>query len=292
MSPPMTAFTPNNSSDSSNGLSGFLHKHRFGLRRLHSLMGVIFGGYIVVHLLVNATLLQANFPALFGGDKVPSDVYQSQVDKIHDLPFLVAIEWTAILIPLLFHAGYGILVAISGRQNVTSYGYPKNWAYTLQRASSWVLLLFIAFHVLTMKGVIGGDFGDRVTFIPGLATQTTVNHMHAAWWVGWVIYPIGILAATFHLSNGFWTAGITWGLTITAQAQRLWGFACVGLFAFTTLCGFGSLAATLAAEPDFDGIAAIKQDERLYKEYLDRETPVPGYGELLDDVGDAVTDDN
>ncbi|MEM7809326.1 MAG: hypothetical protein AAF561_14545 [Planctomycetota bacterium] len=275
----MTAFTPSsNASAKPNPVTAFLETHRFALRRLHSLMGVVFGGYIVVHLLVNATLLQSAFPGIFGGDKVPADVYQSQVDKIHDLPFLVAIEWTAILIPLIFHAGYGILVAIAGRPNVTSYGFAKNWAYTAQRATSWVLLLFIAFHVLTMKGVIGGEFGDRVTFIPALATQTTVNHMHAAWWVGWVIYPIGILAATFHLSNGFWTAGITWGLTITAQSQKLWGLACAGLFVFTTACGLGSLGATLAAEPDFEGITEVIQGERTYEEYRSATTP-SSYGE-------------
>jgi len=52
--------------------------HRqFLLRRLHSLTGLIFGGYILVHLLVNATLIQGNNP----------DVFQEQVNKIHSLPF-------------------------------------------------------------------------------------------------------------------------------------------------------------------------------------------------------------
>src|SRR4029078_158998 len=31
-------------------------KHHFLLRRLHSLTGIVFGGYLVVHLTVNATL--------------------------------------------------------------------------------------------------------------------------------------------------------------------------------------------------------------------------------------------
>jgi succinate dehydrogenase / fumarate reductase cytochrome b subunit len=228
-------------------LAGFLHQHRFALRRLHSLMGVFFGGYIIVHLLINATLLQASFPWLFG--KAEADVYQAQVTQIHSLPFLIAIEIFFIILPITFHAVYGILVAISGRSNVSDYGYAKNWAYTLQRATSWVLLLFIAFHVLSFKGFTPFLFGGALTFNAEYATQTAINHMHAAWWIGWVVYPIGILAATFHLSNGFWTAGITWGLTITAASQRIWGVACVGLFLFTTACGFGSLASTLAAEP-------------------------------------------
>ena len=237
------------------GVASFLNRHRFALRRLHSLSGIVFGGYIVVHLLVNATLLQSTLPFLFG---VEGDVYQNQVDKIHDVPFLVAVEWSAIYLPILFHGIYGTLVAVGGRPNVGSYGYPKNWAYTAQRVTSFILLAFIAFHVLTMKGVFGGSFGTHLAFNPHEATQTTVNHMQAAWWVGWVVYPIGILAATFHLANGFWTAGITWGLTITAASQKLWGWACVGLFLFVTACGFGTLFATLAAEPDF---SAYQSDE-------------------------------
>ena len=243
-----------------NPIAGFLDRHRFGLRRLHSLTGLLFGGYVVVHLLVNATLLQTAFPVLFGGDKVSGDIYQGQVDKIHELPFLVVVEWIFIIFPLLFHGVYGTLVAFSGRHNVQNYGYGKNWAYTAQRASSIVLLAFLAFHVLSMKGLFLGDLGDELTFNPKLATATTVNHMHAAWWVGYLIYPVGILAATFHLANGFWTAGITWGLTITGQSQKIWGLACVGLFAFTTLCGFGSLAAALAQGPYEGPIVEEAQD--------------------------------
>ena len=263
---------------------GFLDNHRFALRRLHSLAGVVFGGYIVVHLLVNATLIEAAFPGLFM-DR--GDIYQDQVDIIHGLPFLIALEWFAIFLPIIFHAVYGTLVAFAGKPNVTSYGYAKNWAYTAQRATSFILLAYIAFHVLTMKGVFGGEFGDRVTFNPEYATITTVNHLHAAWWIGWVVYPIGILAATFHLANGFWTAGITWGLTITAQSQKLWGLACVGLFAFTTFCGFASLGSALAAEPMFDGYAEEAQDER---EPLPAE--VGGPGALLNKVTEPLRDED
>ena len=33
-------------------------RHHFFIRRLHSLTGLVFGGYLVVHLLVNATLIE------------------------------------------------------------------------------------------------------------------------------------------------------------------------------------------------------------------------------------------
>jgi succinate dehydrogenase / fumarate reductase cytochrome b subunit len=211
----------------------------FLYRRLHSLTGLVFGGYLVVHLLVNATLIEGT-----RHDGQPS-VFQAQVDKIHSLPFLVGIEVTFIYLPILYHTAYGIWITLTGKPNVANYPYGKNWFYVLQRASAVVLVFFMLFHVLGMKGVFGGNVGKALTFAPLHATQSTVNHFHAAWWVGWVVYPIGILASCYHLANGFWTAAITWGLTISASAQKRWGLVCAGLFALTLGCGLTALAATL-----------------------------------------------
>lgn len=206
-------------------------QYHFLFRRLHSLTGILFGGYIIVHLLVNATLLEGS---RYDGNPT---VFQQQVDKIHSLPWLFLIEWTAIYLPLIYHTVYGIWIAVTGQPNVGSYGYLKNWFYVAQRVTAIILVFFILFHVLSMK--IGGSV---FSFVPvELAHESTVAHLQSYWWVGWLVYPIGILAATFHLSNGFWTAAITWGLTTTKAAQRRWGLACAGLFLFTTACGFAAL---------------------------------------------------
>ena len=221
-------------------VKGIGGKYQFQLRRLHSLTGIIFGGYVVVHLLVNATLVEG---ARYAGEPT---VYQLQVDAIHSLPLLVAIEWFAIYLPLLYHTVYGIYIGVTGQPNAVRYGYGKNWAYTMQRLSSYVLVGFVLFHVLAFKGVFGGEIGAALTFVPiEYATESTVNHLNAAWWVGYVIYPIGILAATYHLSNGFWTAAITWGLTVSKKAQQRWGLVCLGIFALTTVSGFVALASAL-----------------------------------------------
>jgi succinate dehydrogenase / fumarate reductase cytochrome b subunit len=93
-------------------------RSHFLLRRLHSLTGIVFGGYLVVHLLINAAIAQ-------GGN-----VYQTQVDKIHDLPFLPVIEWTFIYLPILFHTAYGCGSPSPGQPNVNRYSYGKNWFYS------------------------------------------------------------------------------------------------------------------------------------------------------------------
>jgi succinate dehydrogenase / fumarate reductase cytochrome b subunit len=214
-------------------------RYHFLLRRLHSLTGIVFGGYLVVHLLVNATLIEGS-----RHDGAPT-VYQIQVDKIHSLPLLPVVETLFIYLPILYHTVYGMWITFTGQPNVGHYPYSKNWFYFFQRVSAIVLVFFMLFHVLGMKGLFGGNMGKALTFAPLHATQSTVNHFKAAWWIGYVVYPVGILASCYHLANGFWTAGITWGLTISAHAQRRWGLACSGLFAVTFLCGITALVATL-----------------------------------------------
>jgi len=205
------------------------------VRRLQSLTGLMFGGYLLVHLFVNATIAQ-------GGSH-----YQQQVDKIHSLPFLQAIEWTAIFLPLLFHAVYGIWIAVNGRPNVGNYPYTRNSLYLLQRLSAAVILLFVLFHVLSLKYQM---FGTELAFVPeGGALSSIARHMHASWLLPAVIYPIGIVAVTSHTANGLWTAAITWGLTISAASQRRFGQICVGLFVAMTIIGMVSVIAAARLAP-------------------------------------------
>jgi succinate dehydrogenase / fumarate reductase cytochrome b subunit len=206
----------------------------FLLRRLHSLTGILFGGYLMVHLLVNATLIQGQHP---------HDVFAEQVNKIHSLPFLLAIEWTFIYLPLIFHSVYGIWITFEGRPNLFDYPYGKNTYYTLQRISAMIILGFVLFHVLGMKGW----FGDTLEFQygPGQAAASTARHINAHWIITWVVYPLGVLASCFHLANGFWTAAISWGLTISAKAQQRWGWVCAGIFVFSFGCGITAWVAAI-----------------------------------------------
>lgn len=209
-------------------LGGRLH---FLLRRLHSLTGLVFGGYLVVHLIVNATLIEGTV----GGN----NIYQLQVDKIHALPFLWAFEWIFIFLPIIYHTFYGIWITLTGQPNVISYGYKKNWFYLLQRISAVIIALFLFFHVLGMKGLLG----QGLKFDAAHATESVAAHFHSNAMVLWVVYPIGILASCYHLANGLWTAGITWGVTVSAGAQRRWGYVCAVLFVFTMACGILAMIA-------------------------------------------------
>jgi succinate dehydrogenase / fumarate reductase cytochrome b subunit len=200
----------------------------FGARRLHSLTGLIFGGYLIVHLIVNATLLH-------GGR-----AFQVQVDKLESVPLVRVVEWVLIYLPSLYHTAYGTVITVAGRPNVQRYVYMKNWLCLLQRISGVVIAAFLVFHVLSLRF---GFFGSRLTFDTENATFSIWRHMNVHWTLTYVVYPIGIAASCFHLANGYWTAAITWGLTVSDGAQRRWGWMCTLLFIVTFVLGMAALVA-------------------------------------------------
>jgi len=44
-----------------------------------------------------------------------------------------------------------------------------------------------------------------------------------------IVYLIGITATVWHLANGVWLFLVDWGVTIGERAQRLAGYACIGI---------------------------------------------------------------
>jgi succinate dehydrogenase cytochrome b subunit len=207
-------------------------KHHFLFRRLHSLAGIFFGLYVIVHLLVNATLIEGT---------QPTNIYNLQVQKIHSLPFLIGIEWTLIFIPILYHTIYGLWITFTGQPNLGRYPYSKNIFYFFQRLTALLLIFLLTFHVLAMKGVFGAS--SPLTFDPNHATVTAIRAITAYSFVSYVVYPLFVICACYHLANGFWAAAVTWGLAISAQAQRRWGWVCFVLFLFTFTCGMLALIA-------------------------------------------------
>ena len=127
--------------------------HRpFLMRKLHSLSGVVpVGGFMCFHLWENARALQGQAQ------------FDEAVSGINHMPYLPLLEWGLILLPLLFHAGYGVKLALEGKPNVGHYTYSRNWMYTLQRTTGLIAFAFIAFHLWeywTQK-VLGNDLHSK-----------------------------------------------------------------------------------------------------------------------------------
>jgi succinate dehydrogenase / fumarate reductase, cytochrome b subunit len=222
----------------------FFRRNEFLIRRLHSLSGLIpVGAYMCVHLMTNASLLAG------------ADVFQDKVFLIHSLPFLPAIEWAFIFLPILFHAGVGVWIATTGKSNVQNYKFTSNRRYSWQRITGYIAFIFIFVHVFHLHGWFHNDAWLKgvaeplgmAQFKPYNAASTLAVAMTGFLWP--LFYLIGVLACTYHLANGVWTAGITWGVWISPTSQRWASYVCSVFGLFIGLLGISSLVAAKTTDP-------------------------------------------
>ena len=238
-----------------------LARNQFLVKRLFSLTGLFFGGYVIVHLLTNASLLAG------------VATFQSSVDRIHDLgPALPIIEWVFLFIPILFHSLVGWMVIAGAVPNLSVYRYASNVRYTLQRVTAIILFFFILGHVLHMHQ-LGAAFGGA-RFKPEAASSSLAEALQSALWVQ-LFYALGVLSAAFHLGNGIWTAGITWGLWTTPAGQKRANYFAVACGVLITLAGFGAMAG--AQKVDIQQAKIIEQRIEYFRRALRGEVAVePG----------------
>ena len=215
----------------SNRHAGFFDRHYFLLRRLHSLSGIFpIGAFLLVHLTTNASIVWGDWlnPAHHGHAGV--ETFQHEVDFIYNLPALVLMEWGLLFFPIIFHSVLGMYFAFSGRTNVDRYPYQNNWRYTLQRLSGYLGVVFIIMHITSLRFDV--TYWNLMPAFDGDAasSSTAAHFQNGAWgWFASLFYLVCVLALVFHFANGLWTAAITWGLTLSVQAQRRWGVVCAAL---------------------------------------------------------------
>ncbi len=237
--------------------TNFLGRHEFLLRRLHSLSGIVpVGAYMVVHLLTNSTIIQSD------------GTFQRMVNQIHNLPMLPVIEWTFIFLPLLYHALYGILIVRGGLPNNSTYRYGSNVRYTLQRATGMIAFVFIMWHVFHMHGWIHAEWWERsgdgfgAMFRPYNAGSSGARAMQSAGIIYPILYLIGVLSCVFHLANGMWSFGITWGLWTTPAAQARATQVCAVFGVLLAVVGVTAVGGFYVANPE-----QLEQGERKLIEH-------------------------
>ncbi|MFT5422630.1 MAG: succinate dehydrogenase / fumarate reductase cytochrome b subunit [Phycisphaerales bacterium] len=241
---------------------GLMDRHYFLLRRLHSLSGIVpIGVFLMVHLFTNSSLAWGKFMTRGGGEGLSiqeggAAYFQHEVSYINEqVPHLLLIElslWGAIA----FHSIFGVMIAMSGKRNTTRYAYQDNFRYSLQRATGYVGILFIFYHVATLRWgwdflVPGGTKWDHQFSASTLAAALRggtegITPAGVAVSIG---YFFGITALVFHFANGLWTAAITWGLTVSEGAQKRWGGVCFVLGCGLMLAAWSSLAAAVMLDP-------------------------------------------
>lgn len=171
-------------------------------RRLHSLLGVIpVGLFLVFHLSLNFTAV--------GGEEAYNDATGVMDLVPHNL--LLLVEWVVIYIPLMFHAFYGVFIAFTATPNTGRFSTYRNWMFSLQRFTGVFLVIFVAWHIFQTR--IQKALGADVDF--NMMEEIVSNPFMLGF------YIVGILSATFHLSNGLWAFLVSWGITQSPQSQKI-----------------------------------------------------------------------
>ncbi|RKN85149.1 succinate dehydrogenase cytochrome b558 subunit [Paenibacillus ginsengarvi] len=195
-------------------------------RKLHSLLGVIPVGFFLVEHLIT------NYEAFNGG-------HQGFIDSVrwlNSLPLVFFLELFGIWLPILYHGVYGLYVAFQSNNNVGRYGYYRNLMFTLQRVTGVVTLIFIAWHFFTTRFqvTLGNQTHDSLGVLMHEVFTTPAY---------FTMYLIGVLAATFHFTNGMWSFLVSWGITVGPRAQRVSSVIWMGVFVIMSIMFILSMVA-------------------------------------------------
>jgi len=200
------------------------NNREFLMRRLHSLLGIIpIGLFLTQHLIVNHFATQGE------------EAFNTASHFMANLPFVIFLEIFVIYLPLMYHAFYGLYIAFTAKNNPGHYSYMRNMLFIAQRYTGVFLVVFIAWHV----------FETRFQVAIGNAAEADFNMMENILSNPWMLafYIIGVLSATFHLSNGLWSFLVTWGITQSAAAQKYATYFTLLVFIVLSVIGIRALFA-------------------------------------------------
>jgi succinate dehydrogenase / fumarate reductase cytochrome b subunit len=167
------------------------------------------GVFLVFHLWENS---QSRFGQAYYNKEV--------VGWLQSLNYLTLMEIFFIALPLIFHAGYGLLLIHDLRSDWNRYPWLHNRFYWLQRISGIALLLFLLVHVGWTR--IWAIWQPEISLDLFSHMQALLSNPFTL-----LLYVTGLLLAVFHLCNGLWTMAISWGLTTSVEAQRYWFYCCM-----------------------------------------------------------------
>ncbi len=200
-------------------MSGNAANRGFLFRRLHTLSGVIpVGMFLLEHLFTNATAT------------VGPGAYNNAVNAIQHIPFLHVVEFIFIFLPLIYHGVYGLYSAYTSGYNALQYTWARNQLFIWQRITGVITFVFIIYHLWATR--FSGQ-EPNFEFVHNLVSQPA----------NFIFMLVGVIAATFHFSNGLWSFFVHWGITVGARAQRVSAIVLLTLFVLLAAMGVVSLVA-------------------------------------------------
>lgn len=169
------------------------------LCRIHSITGVIFAVAFVCCFLMP-------YSSVFGG----AQAFTGHMAGLAREPMLGLAQAIFILIPLLYHAAFGLMIVHGCQINAFNYNYYRNWMYALERVTGLLLIPFVIYHLY------------RTALAPSVgAAPLDYNTMHALLAPAWAraIYLGGVVCAAFYIGNGFAMQSSSWGVVATRGAR-------------------------------------------------------------------------
>ena len=165
----------------------------FYVRRLHSLCGLVcLGAVLFEHIFTNSMAMGG--PAALNSSLAMMELIPK--------PIFMGLEIGAIAVPLLFHAVYGVYIALQANNNPGRFGYQRNWFFALQRWTAWFLVIFLIWHIFYLRIFTKGINGTPISY-ELLQAYFTSNPVVA------ILYVLGMFAAIFHFCNGITTFCMT-----------------------------------------------------------------------------------
>jgi succinate dehydrogenase/fumarate reductase cytochrome b subunit len=187
--------------------------------RWHTLLGAVpLAGYLLVHLVGQLLSLSG------------SPLQRGLQDLLERSPLALSLELLLVYAPLAGHALLGSWRV--ARRSPTAPGaaapdgnWPVPWGNTLQRLSALALLVFLVLHVWQFEGRLWSGELRRADFFPVLCASLSSTAFGGVPLVA-LGYLFGVAAASVHLAQGLYHAGLSWGVVAPARRERL-GRACV-----------------------------------------------------------------
>lgn len=193
------------------------------LSRLHSITGLVFAAAFVLCFL-------APYSSVFGG----AAGFDAEMLQRSRAPMLGLAQVVFILIPLIYHAAYGLMVVHGSQINAFKYNYYRNWMYALERIAGLLLIPFVIYHIYRTE--LASAVG---------AAPLSFDAMHSVLGPAWAraVYAAGVVIAAFYIGNGLAMQSSIWGV---ASARRARGAAIIAGWLITIVLSLWGIRIVLS----------------------------------------------
>ncbi|OJT17890.1 succinate dehydrogenase [Archangium sp. Cb G35] len=175
-----------------------------------------------------------NLAAFYGGA-----AWQSAVTE-YKHPYAQAFTFLIVMLPLLFHTGWGLVRMFSFKPNNLAYPYYGNVKYIVQRVAGMGVLAFLGAHIwlafLQPRLIYGGA--------EPFAAIAYEMHWHPP---TIMVYTLGVLGTAYHLANGIQGFAMGWGLLASERSMRRFEPWSIVIFLVLLGMGWGALFALYKA---------------------------------------------